>query len=217
MTDSDLTSQYDAAAPGWSARLERFGYLSAYCDLIERAVPPGRTADRVCDIGTGSGAFAQAYMRSRGAPGSLTLLDSSPQMLKTAATLLARHGADLARHGADLTCHCTSLETFEPQQPYQLVLGADVLEHCHDPGQSLRTLWRLVAPGGQLLLVISRPHWCQWLIWLRWRHRWFSQVALGGIAAEAGLPPPDICPFAAGPPRRTSLGYVFNKHPTDKE
>jgi hypothetical protein len=92
-----------------------------------------------------------------------------------------------------------------------LVLGAHVIEHCADPTQALAKMYDLLAPGATLLLVISRPHWCQWFIWLLWRHRWYSEIRVRQMAKAAGLPCPICHRFTAGPPQRTSFGYSFSR------
>lgn len=204
MTHSDLSIRYDNAASGWFANMARLGYTNAYRDFLCRAVPKALSGGKVCDIGTGGGVFADALVKSGGAPDCLTLVDPSQQMLSEAAKLLRPQTRRLM-------CHCASLETFGPADRFNVVLASHVIEHCKQPQHALCKLWRLVAPGGRLVLVISRPHWCQWIIWLRWQHRWFSQARIIAMAANLHLPHPGVFRFFSGPPQRTSLGYVFVK------
>lgn len=75
----------------------------------------------------------------------------------------------------------------------------------------MRHLWRLVAPGGTLLMIISRPHWCQWFIWLRWRHRWFAAQKIRAAATSLNIGETEVFRFARGAPKRTSFGYAFFK------
>ena len=88
-----------------------------------------------------------------------------------------------------------------------MILAAHVIEHLADPAAGLARLAGWLAPGGSLLLVASRPHWCQWPIWLRWRHRWFAPDAVAAMADAAGLRLAALHRFPAGPASRTSLGY----------
>lgn len=210
MTFQNLTNQYDNAARDWTAKLDRSGYLAAYRAFAGHGLRGQRKMKRVCDIGTGCGGLASAFVAAWGPPASLLLVDPSPQML-------ARAGDTLRDLGRRVSLHCKDIDGFEPGQPMDVVLSAHVIEHCSDPALALARLWSFVAPGGALLLVVSRPHWCQWLIWLRWRHRWFSDRTLRAMASGARMPDPEVYAFSAGPPQRTSRGYVFLKPDVTKE
>ena len=105
----------------------------------------------------------------------------------------------------------STLEGFPTERCYESLLVAHVLEHLDDPADGLARLSRLMEPGGRLLLILSKPHWCQWVIWLRWRHRWFGAEAVQGWARSAGLPSPRLFQPRLGPPSRTSLAYLFTK------
>lgn len=198
-----LSLQYDNAAAWWGNAMERHGYRSAYRALIEASI--GDTSmQNVCDMGTGTGAFAQAFCAVTSPVNHLTLVDFSAQMLEKARdnlTLFARR----------LTTVHASLEQYKPTQPFDLILCAHLIEHCPDPNKAMEHLANMLAPNGTLLLVASRPHWCQWLIWLTWRHRWFSQHVVAQMGADAGLTLQTITPFTSGPPKHTSLGYFFTK------
>ncbi|MCP4383404.1 MAG: class I SAM-dependent methyltransferase [Hyphomicrobiales bacterium] len=80
-----------------------------------------------------------------------------------------------------------------------------------DPAAALRHLATLVKPGGRLLVIVSRPHWCQWLIWLRWRHKWFSPRHVTNMAVQAGFDRLEVFSFRHGPASRTSLACLAQK------
>jgi ubiquinone/menaquinone biosynthesis C-methylase UbiE len=204
MTDISLAKSYDNAAPEWAGKVARLGYQSAYTRFVRGAMPPLTANSQVCDIGAGCGAFAQAALSIGVKPAGLTLVDPSRQMLEHACRALDGQ-AD------NVSCHTTTLEAFRTDQAFDLVLGAHVIEHCQDATYALAKMYDLLAPGGTLLLVISRPHWCQWFIWLRWRHRWYSEIRVRQMAKAAGLPCPKCHRFTAGPPQRTSFGYSFSR------
>lgn len=208
MTDGSLIRRYDDAAPNWGGKVDALGYQRAYGDFVRQQLLPLNSGSLVCDIGTGSGTFALAALAGGPLPANLTLIDPAAKMLRHACETLA----PLAN---DITCIQTTLEQYQTDQRYDLVLGAHVIEHCPDPVRALQKLYRLLAPGGLLLLVISRPHWCQWLIWLRWRHRWYSETQVGAMAERGGLPVPECHRFTAGPPKRTSFGYKI-KRPSER-
>ncbi|WP_309664592.1 methyltransferase domain-containing protein [Tabrizicola sp.] len=198
MQDQMLDAGYDRAAGGWAEGLRRLGYDRAYRVFLRRVLAQGHA--RVCDVGTGAGDLALAYVAVMGAPEDLVLVDASAGMLAVARERLGRGRPVKARLGQ-----------FDDAAGFDLVLAGHVIEHCPDPGLAMRQLARLVRPGGQIVLIVSKPHWCQWLIWLRWRHRWFSATSIVELAEAAGLLPDTTLPFETGAPRRTSLGYLFTK------
>ncbi|QHQ35832.1 class I SAM-dependent methyltransferase [Algicella marina] len=196
----DLTARYDAAAARWDADIARLGYLAAY-----RAMLRGQTlaAGPVLDIGTGTGAFARAWVAEGGSQG-ITLADPSRHMLDRAA-------ASLRTRGITPECRCHALASLPPAPRWRAILAAHVIEHCPDAHTAVGALATALTPGGRLYLVVSRPHWCNWLIWLRFRHRWYSAAQIIAFAEAAGLTLHCVRRFPAGPPARTSLGYIFTK------
>jgi len=203
MSNTDLVSRYDDAASWWQGMIERLGYRAAYQDLMTRALPGARAA-RVVDVGTGSGDLAAAYCQANGAPRRLTLIDSSAEMLAA-----ARRGLG-GLPGHVTAVHATLAEA-AGGQTHDLVLCAHVIEHTPDPARSLAHLATLAAPGGRVLLLVSRPHWCQWFVWLKWRHTWFSPSQVKAMTAAAGLDHVDTFPLNSGPPSRTSFAYLLRR------
>lgn len=203
MAQTDLITRYDSVAPKWGARISSLGYTQVYRGLIDQ-LDFNHTPKRICDVGAGSGTFSNAAISKFHHLDHLTLIEPSAAMLGQAC----QH---LETKTDALEYHQQTLEQFTPTEPFDLTLGAHVIEHCPDPALALRKLFAITADGGALLLVISKPHWCQWLIWLRWRHRWYSKSAIFALATQADLPEPQVFQFSAGPPQRTSLGYIFRK------
>ncbi len=204
MGDGGLIGRYDLSARGWTEKLARIGYVTAYRDFLRACGPDLKRGARICDMGCGSGVFAQAAIGKTGKAVDLTLVDPSAKMLEQASLALRTKVATLS-------CHQLFLEQFEPRHRFDLMLGAHVIEHCRNPQAALGKMYECLAPGGQMLLVISRPHWCQWLIWLRWRHRWYASEQIDRLARSAGLPAAEHHQFVAGPPSRTSFGYCFKR------
>lgn len=192
--------RYDRAAPGWGARVTRLGYGRAYGRFLrDRTVAAGP----VLDVGTGDGLFALSWLAAGGSA-DLTLLDPSPAMLAQARARFLR-GPCMPRLVA------ARLEAFRPDRPWAAILAAHVLEHVDDAGEALGRMAGWLEPGGRLVLVVSKPHWCNWLIWLRFRHRWFGEAQVRRLAREAGLVHLLTHRFDSGPPSRTSLGYIFTR------
>lgn len=198
-TTSQLRAAYDRAAGGWSGRMAALGYAAAYRGLVAAAGPFG--AATVLDVGCGAGDFAAAWQAERGTGARLTLVDPAPGMLAQAAARFA---------GAEVLCD--GLAALRRLAPQEVILCAHVIEHLDDPGAGLAAMRAVLAPGGRLLLVVSKPHWCNALIWLRWRHRSLAPAEVRRLIAAAGLCARAEHAFAAGPPARTSRGYLVT-HP----
>ncbi len=199
MTQTELAA-YDIAAPDWFRRIEALGYHTAYLDLLERHAPSDLSAKDVLDAGCGTGDFAVALQAARGTFRSLTLLDPAAEMLAIAH---ARLPQSQPRYGV--------IDDLAPVPSFDLILSAHALEHCADLTQSLATLAKTLRDGGHMILVLSKPHWCNLLIWLRWRHRILPARKVRIAAHLAGLHIGTEHPFPSGPPSRTSRAYVLRR------
>ena len=194
-----LSTRYDSAAPKWTDKMRALGYYDGYLGFLSApgAHPPQNA--RVIDVGAGTGAFAEAWVAVHGIPADLTLLDPSPAMLSRATDALSARGVTP-------TTHIGLLGDLAAQADE--VLAAHVIEHCPDPLIALSQLRALVPPGGRLRLVVSKPHWCNAIIWVQWRHRTFGGDEMRGLLAQAGFEIEGEYTFPSGPPSRTSRGYV---------
>ncbi len=196
-----LARIYDAAETGWQDGISKLGFLDAYADLMTHGNTPDMTQLSVLDLGTGTGAFAQAWVDAHGAPATLTLTDISPAMLRAAADRLPGAQTINAPLGADL-----------PDVPPQdVVLCAHVIEHLDDPQSALQWLHDRLKPGGLLVMAISQPHWCTALLRWRWGNAAFPPAQARGMLARAGLTDITTHPFTAGPPSRVSCGYTARR------
>lgn len=200
----DIISKYDQAAVSWDKKVLRMGYSSAYQHFLQ-----GHTAQSqpVLDIGTGTGLFADAWLAAGGSR-DLTLIEPSEAMLRVAQARFA--AASIPVEGI-----ATTLENYQPTRSFHTILAAHAIEHCDDPARAMEKLSQCLCMNGKLILVVSKPHWCNWFIWLRYRHRWYAPEAMCQWARAAGLDHITTHPFTSGPPSRTSFGYVFTK--TQKE
>lgn len=204
MDQTGLTLAYDRAAASWGQRIVGLGYRAAYESLVARALC-GLNPASVAEIGSGTGELARALCR-HSRPAELFLVDPS-------APMLARALATVSGMADRITSRCARLDDLEPATRFDLVLAGHLIEHVPEPGRALAALGRLVTPGGRLLAVISRPHWCQWPVWLLWHHRWFAPQDVTRMAAAVGLGAVRVFTLGPGPPGRTSHGYLFHKPP----
>ncbi|WP_299687079.1 class I SAM-dependent methyltransferase [uncultured Tateyamaria sp.] len=198
--DGVMQRIYDAAATGWQDGIAKLGFLDAYAQLMQAA--PGKPTPRVMDVGTGTGAFAAAWIAANGRPRALTLLDLSPVMLDTAAARVPTDRAIAASIGAPL----------EDVPLQDVILCAHVIEHLDDPATALAWLYARLAPGGLLVLALSKPHWCTALVRWRWGNAAFSPTQAREMLDQAGFAQIATHPFQSGPPSRVSCGYTALRH-----
>jgi len=200
-TSKHLAARYDAAAKGWQGKIAPLGYPAAYAELVQALGELNVSELDVLDAGAGCADFSSAFISGKGAPQSLTLLDISADMLAAAQNRL------------DMGARCIrgDIESFEAPQAFDVILCAHVVEHCADPAVALKALHHALRPGGVLLLVASKPHWCTALIRMIWRNKAFSTEEMRGLLAAAGFESVAAKGFSAGPPSRTSMGYIAFK------
>lgn len=197
---SDLNDRYAKAAPRWSDKMRLLGYYDGYLGFLSHLERRDVSGSHVIDVGAGTGAMAEAFVSVNGPAATLTLLDPAGGMLDHASAALAARGftAETRVTGLD--------STVEGQ--YDVLLAAHVIEHFADPAAALADMRRLARPGARLWLVVSKPHWCNVLIWFKWRHRTFQQAEIGRMLEAAGFDVERLYDFPAGPPSRTSFGVV---------
>jgi ubiquinone/menaquinone biosynthesis C-methylase UbiE len=95
--------------------------------------------------------------------------------------------------------------------PQDALLAAHLIEHFADPAAALAEMATLLRPGGRLWLVVSKPHWCNAIIWLQWRHRTYGPERVAALLDGAGFVVVEEYAFPSGPPSRTSRGYVATR------
>ncbi|WP_299676279.1 methyltransferase domain-containing protein [uncultured Roseobacter sp.] len=197
---SDLADRYTAAAPKWSDKMRALGYFDGYLGFLDTHRLGASAGLDVVDIGAGTGAMAEAWAATHGAPGRMALLDPSPAMLAVAR-------AALLRREVVAEVHDSPLET-AALGPFDVLLAAHVIEHFDDPLSALTAMRRLARPDARLFLVVSKPHWCNVIIWLQWRHRTFRSDEISELLLHAGFDVQAHYRFPSGPPSRTSFGIL---------
>lgn len=196
-----LTDHYDRAADKWGDKMRTLGYADAYLGFLAAASPRPVTPARVLDVGCGTGSFAEAWVGIFGAQSDITLLEPSASMLARAKRALAQ------RNAAPQTTQA-GIDDFTPSQPFDHLLVAHVIEHFADPTTALKRMRDWVEPGARLWLAASKPHWCNAIIWLQWRHQAFDASDVAQMLEASGWRLDETYPFPSGPPSRTSRGYV---------
>ena len=129
-----------------------FDHFDLLAPIYERVIPSAAIASmlreldpnpncRLLDAGGGTGrvsGFLQEYV------GSVVLSDISMGMLKEAAS----------KDNLQPTCALTETMPFADDY-FDCILMVDALHHVNDQTQTARELWRIVRPGGRI--VIQEP------------------------------------------------------------
>ncbi|PSL20415.1 class I SAM-dependent methyltransferase [Shimia abyssi] len=199
-----LQRAYDAAADRWQDGLNALGYPAAYNALARCATTelPASSGEAILDVGTGSGAMALAMQKSVFCDSQIDLMDLSAEMLRAARQAVPRARTSYLGPigGADI-----------PANAYDRVLCGHVIEHGPDPLAQIEWLFDRLRPGGQLILAVSRPHWCTAILRLRWGNAAYRPDAVSGLLSQAGFTNVNTHPHAKGPPARTSCGYTARR------
>jgi 2-polyprenyl-3-methyl-5-hydroxy-6-metoxy-1,4-benzoquinol methylase len=123
-------------------------------------------ADRVLDVGCGSGVFADA-LASRGA--EVVAVDANPDAIRYAQSTFARPGLSFSLGLLD--------ELQLPDASFDKVTCLEIVEHVylHQVHALLRSLFKLLKPGGRVLITTPNYHG----LWpaIEWATDRFSKVA----------------------------------------
>ncbi len=179
------------------------GYYDAYLGFLSAGQRRPERETRVVDIGAGTASFAEAWVAINGPPGEMTLLEPSEVMLAQGQNALQARGVEPKIEPGLLGS--VSLKHAD------VALAAHVIEHCPDPLRALEQIHDLLHPNGRLYLVVSKPHWCNAIIWLQWRHRTFRRDEILNLLGKAGFSCESEYSFPAGPPSRTSRGILARR------
>lgn len=149
-TNTRLSSQYDAAAPGWQKTIARLRYDHAYSHILKRAnyldLTPGA---HVLDAGIGSGALSLALAKGLEAV-HITGVDIAPKMLLEA-------GHTLAGTATSFDPYCADVRTLPFEDgAFDAALSAHMLEHFANPAVALTELFRVLQPGAPLFVMVTR-------------------------------------------------------------
>ena len=169
---------------------EHFGFLAPFYDhlirfgeadaLFRRLALP--VSGRLLDAGGGTGRVSELF---KGRVGQTVVADVSAGMLRQA-------------QGKGLTVVKTPAEALPfPDGAFERVLMMDALHHVADQVHVVRELWRMVMPGGRLLIVEPDIR-----LWAVKGIALFEKIAL---FRSHFLSPPDIVELFDGSGRRSRI------------
>ena len=100
---------------------------------------------RLLDIGCGGGLLSEPMSRLGF---QVTGVDASERNIGTASAHAAEQGLTI-----DYRASTAEALLAAGEQPFDLILNMEVIEHVADPGEYLRTCSRLLAPGGMMIVA----------------------------------------------------------------
>jgi len=117
-------------------------------DRFRRVVAPEERFARVLELGAGTG-FLSINLALAGCldGAAITVTDISPGMLEVCVENGRRHGVTLAARAGD-----AEALPF-PDESFDLVIGHAFLHHMPDPARTIEEAFRVLAPGGTLVIA----------------------------------------------------------------
>jgi ubiquinone/menaquinone biosynthesis C-methylase UbiE len=115
-------------------------------EILERARPIG-AADRILDLGCGTGIVARLLRERLGAGTRLTGADASAAMIA--------HARELAPEIEWIEANATKLPFADAS--FELCVSQQMLQFVPEPAAALREIRRVLVPGGRLVAATWRP------------------------------------------------------------
>jgi SAM-dependent methyltransferase len=147
---SDNSTERAKMPKGDSSILDSRSLTNSYATLI----PLLQQGMRVLDVGCGTGAISAGIAAAVGDTGTVVGIDSSPHLI---AKGQADH-ADLPQ----LTLIEADLFTYDPEEKFDLIVSARVLQWLSNPGAALLRFKSLLKPGGIISILDYNHTQLQW-------------------------------------------------------
>jgi ubiquinone/menaquinone biosynthesis C-methylase UbiE len=171
MTTSDPFADYPLGnTDAEHERLIRQGALVAPTTerfFREADIGPGQ---RVLDIGSGVGDVAMLVARLVGSSGEVVGIERDPKSISKARARVTEAGLH------NVTFKELDVSNIRDEKPFDAAVGRFILMYLPDPVAALRSISRLVRPGG--VLVFHEPSWVPALAHLERLPLWFATVSL---------------------------------------
>jgi len=131
---------------------------------LQRLLPPNVTYDTILDVGCGWGR-SFALLDKAFAPRRMIGIDSDPEMLRVSADEIARIGVNATVHSMNAAALAV------PDASIDMIFCHQTLHHIVAQDDALKEFYRVLKPGGVLVLAESTRHYIHsWIIRLLFRH-----------------------------------------------
>lgn len=207
----ELEGHYDKKSGVWQAKVDRLGFEDAYRSLIQKVLRQERynldaSSPRVLDAGIGTGAMTAAFAQLVQCNFQLVGIDVSSEMLQRAKEKLAMQCIQPELLQADLGT------IPYPDNTFDVVLVAHVLEHTIDPETAVAELYRVLKPGGLLIACVTRRSLAGAFIQFMWRTHQVNMKSALGWLRRSGFQTVRAVPLDRNSiTRRFSIGYAGRK------
>jgi ubiquinone/menaquinone biosynthesis C-methylase UbiE len=118
-------------------------------------VPVLREGLRVLDVGCGTGAISKGIALRVGATGHVVGIDNTERFI--------RHGNEALSDMGNLSLIYADLFTFQPDEEFDLVVAARVLQWLSNPLDAVKKLASFLKPGGQLSILDYNHEALEWM------------------------------------------------------
>ncbi len=139
---------------------------------------------RIVDLGCGNGRLAILLADSGNA---VTGIDSSEEQIRLARGNVAR-GEKKSEKGNPVFLHAPMEDTGLPSEAFDLVIVSQSWHHAAKPQEALTESYRLLVPGGRILILDLLAHGEEWMR-IKFGDFWlgFSQSDLNAWLKESGF------------------------------
>jgi ubiquinone/menaquinone biosynthesis C-methylase UbiE len=165
----------------------------------EAGIGPGQ---RVLDLGSGVGDVAMLVARMVGPSGEVVAVERDPNSIAKASARVSEAGFH------NVSFNESNVNEILDEKPFDAAVGRFILMYLPDPAATLRSISRVVRPGG--VLVFQEPDWVPVIAHLAKLPLWLATASLidktmrvsanhdmgtelYNTFVEAGLPAPTVC------------------------
>ncbi|SDT53811.1 Ubiquinone/menaquinone biosynthesis C-methylase UbiE [Mucilaginibacter mallensis] len=117
-------------------------------------IPILKSGMRVLDVGCGTGAISKGIAERVGPNGHVTGIDNTEKFITS--------GKETYQHIKNLDLSYADIFQFEPEEKFDLIVSARVLQWLNNPVDALKRFKELLKPGGQVSVLDYNHEQLQW-------------------------------------------------------